>query len=307
MKKVWMRYWMVGSLAFLLVAGAGCSKRGPESEAAAAPVAERSFQTRGVIREVMADAKTAVIRHEEIPGYMPPMTMELNVRNPDEVRGFKAGDTIEFRLNVNGQTHWIDAVRKGAAATNAVVVEKPTNSVPSNMEPLLDVGGLFPDVTLLDEDGRTFRLSEHRGKAVALTYVFTRCPLPDFCPRMGQQFASARRNLKASTGATNWQLISISFDAANDTPAVLKRYAGNYRGGDADRWLFSAAEPKEVGLMAGKIGLTVVAETGSFSHNLRTVVLDTRGRLHKRFDGNLWTGAELATSLREAAAVPAGQ
>jgi len=269
-------------------------------------VAERSFQTRGLVREVMADARTAVIRHEDIPGYMPPMTMELNVRNPDEVRALKAGDTIEFRLNVNGQTHWIDAVRKVVGATNAVAVEKPTNSVPSYLEPLLEVGAMFPDVPLLDEDGRTFRLSDHRGKAVALTYVFARCPLPDFCPRMSQQFASARRNLKAGTGATNWQLISISFDAANDTPAVLKRYAGNYRGGDADRWLFSAAEPKEVGLMAGKIGLTVVAETGSFSHNLRTVVLDTRGRLHKRFDGNLWTGAELATAIREAAAVPVG-
>ena len=304
--KVWMRLMMLGWLLVLLAAGAGCSKGGPESEAAAAPVAERSFQTRGVIREVMADARTAVIRHEDIPGYMPPMTMELNVRNPDEVRALKAGDTIEFRLNVNGQTHWIDAVRKVAAATAAVAVEKPTNTVPSHLEPMLEVGAPFPDVTLLDEDGQTFRLSDHRGKAVALTYVFTRCPLPDFCPRMGQQFASARRNLKASTGATNWQLISISFDAANDTPAVLKRYAGNYRGSDADRWLFSAAEPKEVGLMAGKIGLTVVAETGSFSHNLRTVVLDTRGRLHKRFDGNLWTGAELATAIREAAAVPAG-
>jgi protein SCO1/2 len=301
-----MRLLMVGSLTFLLAAGAGCSQGGPGSESKEAPVAERTFQTRGVIREVMADAKTAVIRHEDIPGYMPPMTMELNVGNPDEVRALKAGDTIEFQLNVNGQTHWIDAVRKVASSNVVGEKEKSTNTVPSYLEPLLEVGAMFPDVTLLGEDGRTFLLSDNRGKAVALTYVFTRCPLPDFCPRMGQQFALARRNLKASTGATNWQLISISFDAANDTPAVLKRYAGNYRGGDADRWLFSAAEPKEVGLMAGKIGLTVVAETGSYSHNVRTVVLDRRGRLYKRFDGNLWTGAELATAIREAAAVAAG-
>lgn len=297
---------MVGGLGLLLGMGAGCSKGGPESDGPAAPVAERTFQTRGVIREVMADGRTAVIRHEDIPGYMPPMTMELNVRYPDEVRALKTGDTIEFRLNVNGQTHWIDAVRKVEATTNTVFVEKPTNTVPSHLEPLLEVGAMFPDVTLLDENGRTFRLSDHRSNAVALTYIFTRCPLPDFCPRMGQQFASARRNLKASNGATNWQLVSISFDAANDTPAVLKRYAGNYRDGDVDRWLFSAAMPREVGLMAGKVGLTVVSETGSFSHNLRTVVLDTRGRLFKRFDGNLWTGTELATAIREAAVVPAG-
>jgi protein SCO1 len=303
-----MKRWAV----MLCVAGVGfgfsvgCSKDGPEPLVAEGLVADRSFPTRGVVREVASDARKAVIRHEDIPGYMPPMTMELNVRNPDEARSLKAGDTIEFRLNVNGQTHWIDAIRKVAAATNVAVVEKPTNAVPAHLEPLLEVGGQFPDVTLLDEDGRAFRLSDHRGKAVALTYVFARCPLPDFCPRMGQQFASARRNLKAGSGATNWQFVSISFDAANDTPAVLKRYAGNYRGSDTDRWLFSSAEPKEVGVMAGKIGLTVVAETGSFSHNLRTIVLDTRGRLHKRFDGNLWTGAELAAAIRDAAAVPAG-
>lgn len=300
-----MKRWM----ALLWAAGVGvglsmgCSKDGREPLVDEGTFADRSFATRGVVREVASDARKAVIRHEDIPGYMPPMTMELNVRNPNEARSLKAGDTIEFRLNVSGQTHWIDAIRRVAAATNGVV-GRPTNDVPTHLEPLLEVGGQFPDVTLLDEDGRTFRLSEHRGKAVALTYVFTRCPLPDFCPRMGRMFADARRRLKAGNGATNWQFISISFDAAHDTPAVLRRYAGDYRGGESDRWLFSSAAPREVGVMAGKIGLTVVAEMGSFAHNVRTVVLDTRGRLHNRLEGNLWTGAELEAAIREAAAVP---
>lgn len=298
---------LTGMMLFL--AGSGCTKPSADGErvgvTTAEVVAERRFDTRGVVREVAADGRKAVIRHEEIPDYMPAMTMELNVREPAEVKDLRAGDQIEFRLNVQEQTHWIDRVRKLAGAgadvraDAGVAVAAPAPLVGG--EALLEVGAPFPDVELLGEDGRVFRLSGFRGKAVALTFIFTRCPLPDFCPRMGVQFAGARKQLKADGGLTNWQLLSVSFDPVHDRPEVLKRYAGNHRGGDADRWLFSVADGPALAAMAGKVGLTVVPDAGGFSHNLRTVVIDSAGRLHRRFDGNSWTAAELAGAIREAA------
>lgn len=305
-----MRIWLAGLLWLGAVAlGVGCSRPSetPAPDAAAGLRADRTFRTRGEVRELSKDGRTAVIRHEEIPGYMPRMTMELNVRNAAEFRGIRVGDTIDFRLNVNGETHWIDEVRKGKAESRVVVatngVPAATNGVPAVGEALLAVGAEFPDVPLIGEDGRTFRLSELRGNAVALTFVFTRCPLPDFCPRMGQQFKAARRQLQPAAGPTNWMFLSVSFDAEYDRPEVLAKYARSYRGESADRWRFCAAEPKAVEKMAGKVGLTVEADGGSFSHNLRTVVLDPKGRLYRLFNGNLWSAGELAEALNQAAVV----
>ncbi len=304
-----MKTWLAGLFCLGAVAvGAGCSR---PSEAPVATKfdglrAEKTFLTRGEVRELSKDGRTAVIRHEEIPGYMPRMTMELNVRNAAELREIRVGDTIDFRLNVTGETHWIDELRKGKAETKVVVatnvVPAAPAPVPSVGEALLAVGAEFPDVPLIGEDGRTFRLSELRGNAVALTFLFTRCPLPDFCPRMGQQFKAARRQLQQGSGPTNWMFLSVSFDAEYDRPEVLTKYAKSYRGESADGWRFCAAAPKALGEMAGKVGLTVVADAGSFSHNLRTVVLDPKGRLYRSFNGNLWTAGELVDALNQAAA-----
>ena len=303
-----MRTWLVGLLCLGAVAvGTGCSRpsEAPPATASDGLRADRTFQTRGEVRELSKDGRTAVIRHDEIPGYMPRMTMELNVRNAAELREVRVGDTIDFRLNVNGETHWIDEVRKGKAEPKGVVATNPVPAAPmaasSVGEALLAVGAEFPNVSLIGEDGRTFQLSELRGHAVALTFVFTRCPLPDFCPRMGQQFKAARRQLQQGSGPTNWMLLSVSFDAEYDRPEVLAKYAKVYRGESADGWRFCAAEPKAVGEMAGKVGLTVVADAGSFSHNLRTVVLGPKGRLYRSFNGNLWTAGELAEALNQAA------
>jgi protein SCO1/2 len=308
-------HWVGIVCAAALSVAVGCSKKSdaPGASPFDSMTADKSFQTRGEVREISKEGRTAVIRHEEIPGYMPRMTMELNVRNPGELRDIRAGDTVDFRLNVNGQTHWIDEVRKGKADTNPTVAT--TNPVPAAIgaatsapvsasataEALLTVGAEFPDVQLMGEDGRPFRLSELRGNAVALTFVFTRCPLPDFCPRMGQQFKTARRRMQQETGPTNWMFLSVSFDAEYDQPEVLKKYAEGYRGDSLDRWKFCAADAKALGEMSGKVGLTVVADGGGFSHNLRTVVLDPKGRLHQSFNGNLWTATELTESMRRAA------
>ena len=293
---------LLTSGAFLLLMTAGCGRApAPATTPLAAGTAEtRSFDTRGVVREIAADRRTAVIRHEEIPGYMPKMTMELKVRDPAELAGVNVGDEITFRLHATADTHWIDGIRRVGRASMVAAAETPL-FVPEEA-PELQPGDPMPDAEFLDEHGRTVRLSDFRGRAVAFTFFFTRCPLPDYCPRMNTYFRDARHLLLSRPETpTNWQFLCVSFDAAFDQPAVLARYARAYRGENPDRWLFAAAAPATLARLAPRLDLMVIREAGGFSHNLRTVVLDPAGRIFRQFDGNTWTPAELAEALATAA------
>ncbi|MFO1498204.1 MAG: SCO family protein [Verrucomicrobiota bacterium] len=257
--------------------------------------------TRGIVREIAGDRHTAVIRHEAIQGYMPAMTMEFNVKNTNELSGIAVGDSVTFRLSATKQTHWIDTIRKVASATNSPppAQRRISPSLVAELKP----GDLLPDSDLLAENGKSIRFSDYRGKAVAFTFIFTRCPLPDYCPRMGSHFAEARELLLGNTNApANWQFLSISFDPEFDTPAVLSNYAKLYRKNTPDRWLFATASRGALEQLAPRLDLMVRRESGgSISHNLRTVVLDPVGRIHRQFDGNQWTPKELTEAVVQAA------
>lgn len=278
---------------------AGCDGRKP-----AAPqdigLPPREFTVRGSLRELPTDGRHAVIRHEAIPGYMPGMTMTFTVKRPEDLRGLTPGDRVEFRLIATDDDHWIESLRRighdEPAADDTATV--------ASTEAELHNGDLLPDVNLLGETGATNRFTDFRGRAVALTFVFTRCPLPDFCPRLSKHFSQARKLLLARPGGpTNWQFLSLSFDPEHDTPLVLAAYARSYRGDNADRWLFGVLAPDTLAALAPRLGLQLLRVGGSISHNLRTVVLDPRGRIHRQFDGNEWTSEELADALAEAARV----
>jgi protein SCO1/2 len=160
---------------------------------------------------------------------------------------------------------------------------------------------VLPDFEMLNEHGRTARLAEFRGQAVAFSLFFTRCPLPDFCPLMNKNFSEARRLLLADQSAmTNWNLLSLSFDAEFDSPAMLAGYARSYRGDDASHWLFANASPATLTGLAPKIDFMFARDSGGFSHNLRTVVLDTQGRVQHIFNGNKWTATELVEEMKRA-------
>lgn len=279
--------------------------RGSAASATAAAPTERAFETRGVIREIPASGGVLVVRHEEIPGYMPKMTMELTVRDTHEITGLNVGDVIEFRLVARAEDHFIDRLRKvGHEASKPTAAPQVEEGEPQPPSRELNVGDLMPDFEFTSETGRPLRFSQLHGQAVAFTFFFTRCPLPDFCPLMNRNFERARSSLKASTGGpTNWVFLSISFDAEFDKPQVLAFHAANYRGDDPDRWIFAAASEATVKALARPLDLKVIREAGSYSHNLRTVVLDTTGRVARQFDGNQWKAEELAEALRAAARV----
>ena len=285
------------SLLLLTLLCTGCDPQTP----APPPATPRSFNVRGVIEAIPLDRHCLTINHEAIPQFMPAMTMDLTVKNPREMEGLQAGDTVTFRLLVGKEDHWIEDLQRVTSIPLKPPQVPPT--YPNLAHPAqLKIGEFFPDVELLRENGSTLRLADFRGQAVALTLIFTRCPLPDFCPRMNLFFQQTRALLRADqTAPANWQLISLSFDPDFDSPTVLAQHALQYRGDNPDRWLFATTDKATIANFAKQFDFHFTSPNGSLVHNLRTLVLDPQGRLHQRFDGNQWTPQDLAKALAEAA------
>ena len=282
-----------------LIAAAGC-----KPEAAAPEAGITTYVARGIVQEIAGDRHTVTIQHEAIPGYMSAMTMDFSVKNTNELSGIMAADEITFKLMVGDTDSWIEDIHLIAHHTaSAVTNASAVLALPAELKP----GDPLPDCELVTEDGRPVRFSDFRGRAVAFTFFFTRCPLPDFCPRMNRNFSEAQKLMSSMPGTpTNWLLLSISFDSEFDLPQVLSSYAGLYRDNDSRHWLFAAAPSNSLARLEPGLDLMVMRNSENvFSHNLRTVVLDPRGRIYRQFDGNQWTPQQLAGALQEAARLPA--
>jgi protein SCO1/2 len=164
----------------------------------------------------------------------------------------------------------------------------------------------MPDVALVDQDGKPLRLADLRGKAVALTFIFTRCPMPDFCPLMMRQFAAAEATLAQDAGlAARTHLLTISFDTKHDTPDVLRAFGRPFQKTTPafTHWTLAGGTEEAIRELGGALGLDYVEESRSFTHNLRTAVLGRDGRLQRLFRGNEWKPEELVAELRKAAGV----
>jgi protein SCO1/2 len=258
-----------------------------------------SYPARGVVVKISSDRTEATIHHQAIPGYMTEMTMAFPVKNASELNGISAGDEITFTLVISNNDDWIENIHSigKSSETNTISPASDETIVPE-----LKPGDPLPDGALIAEDGRQIHFSDFRGQALAFTFFFTRCPLPNFCPLMNRNFAAARDLILSKPGApTNWELLSISFDPQNDTPQVLTSFGGFYRAGNPAHWLYAAAATNTLATLAPALDLMVVHQGSSISHNLRTVVLDPQGRIYHQFDGNQWTPEQLADALLKAA------
>jgi protein SCO1/2 len=291
----------LGLLAVLAVVSCARMRSEASPQAAGPKNPVRVFQVRGEVKEIHPEAPGAVIRHEEIPGYMPAMTMWFDVKDPAELTGLQPGDQVTFRLVVTEQDGWVEGLTKTGTAA-APSPRTPHVRVVREVEPL-EVGDLMPDYRFTNELGRAISLREFSGRAYALTFIFTRCPFPNFCPRMTHHFAEAARLLRERPGApTNWHLFSISFDVDFDTPERLHAYAKLHRY-DPAHWSFLTGAIIDIDAITEQFGLMFTRdESGvNFSHTLRTVVVDAAGRVQRIFIGNEWPAEELAEELLRAA------
>ena len=267
----------------------------------------RTFQVKGVIKEISADRKQAKIEHENIPSYMEAMTMMFDVRDPRELEGLQPNDQVAFRMIVTQNDGWIDQVKKIGTVPAAPANDPPTFRRVREVEPL-KVGDLLPEYHFTNELGKTVSLGDFKGQALAITFLFTRCPFPTFCPRMAGNFKETCNLLKEKSDApNNWHLFSITIDPDFDTPAVLKEYARRYEY-DPAKWNFLTGENIDITAIAEQVGMLYwrpdPKQAAGISHNLRTVVIDANGRVQKILPENKWEPPELVEELIKAARVP---
>jgi protein SCO1/2 len=257
------------------------------------PTNVTAYQVKGVLQEIRAAGRKALIQHEEIPGYMEAMTMQLDVYNPNELAGLQPGDQMTFRLLVTDTEAWIDHVQK----TGLNIAPAPAPGVAEFPE--LNPGDPLPDCGLTNQLGQPIHLSDFKGRALAFTFIFTRCPLPTFCPRMNSHLAAVQQALLAANAGTNWHLLSISFDPEFDTPERLAQYAKSY-GQEPAHWSFATGATADIRQLGNNFSLVFAPEGAVFNHNVRTVVVDPAGRIQEVFAGNEWQPAELVAALQKA-------
>lgn len=251
-----------------------------------------SFQARGVIKELGVDGATVVVQHEAVAGYMPAMTMPFKVREPQDLVGLRAGDRVSFRLRVTDTQSWIDQISRIAA----IPAEEQSRSV--EPQPANRGEGSRPRHSLLafkftNELDQAVALDDFHGQALAITFFFTRCPIPDYCPRLSKNFQEAARKLRALPGGpTNWHFLSVSFDTDFDNPQVLKAYGELYHY-DPTHWSFLTGPADQIGELARLSDVKFERDGGSFNHNFRTLIVDAAGHLQMVFP----TGGDLAEAV----------
>lgn len=241
----------------------------------------QTFAVKGIIKELKADGKTAVIQHETIAGYMEAMTMPFHARDTNVLKGLEAGDQVGFRLSVADDASWIEQVVRLGRAENSVITNAAAVSSPNspNLPGVNIVDGLAA-FAFTNEFGQPVTFGDFKGQALGLTFFFTRCPLPEYCPRLTKNFASATRKLQALPNApTNWHFFSISFDPQIDSPAVLRAYAKGY-GYDSNRWTFLTSSQQTIDEVARRFSFNFKKEGGVFTHHFFTLVLDANGYWH---------------------------
>ena len=286
-----MRTWTTGIVGLMLCAA--CS-RAPEP---------RQYQLEGQILGIDNAKQEVLVHHEDIPGFMAAMTMPYKVSDPELLKGKEPGDLIRATLVVEEVNAYLSAMTKTGHASI-----DPSASAPLiTASDLLLEGDVVPDHVLVDQTKIPRLMVSLRGHRVALTFMYTRCPLPDFCPRMDRNFVDVQRTIKETRELADVRLVSVTLDPEFDTPDVLKAHAQNLQA-DPLRWHFLTGDRTEVMNFAKAFGVT--AQPGAtpadmMVHNLRTAVIDPDGRLVKAYSGNMWTPAELVADLKAVKAAPA--
>ena len=214
----------------------------------------------------------------------------------------KPGDLIDATLVIVSNDAFLTDVKK----TGEAPIEKPpaeTGQAFGRAKGLLQPGDTIPDGDFVDQNGRKVALNAFRGSTVVLTFIYTRCPLPTFCPLMDRHFVSIQEHLKADRALTRVRLVTVSFDPVRDTPAVLRAHAKEIDA-NLDVWTFLTGTEQAVIDFAGKFGVFVVRnpkDERDIQHNLRTAVIGPDGVVRKIYTGNEWTPEDILMDLKPVA------
>lgn len=254
------------------------------------------YPVKGVVREIHADRREVIIKHDEIPGYMAAMTMPFEVRDAQELAGLQPGDQVSFVLSVTKKDGWISNIAKvGASAPYEAKPREATRVTRVVTE--LSVGDRMPDYPFTNELNQPVHLGQFAGEPYAITFFYTRCPFPTFCPRVASQFAEAAAALaKDKRAPRRWRLLSLTFDPDNDTPAKMRAYGLRF-GYNPKHWSFLTGAMIDIDAITEQFGMYFDREGDTFGHNVRTVVVDGAGKIARILIGNAWKTEELVEAL----------
>jgi protein SCO1/2 len=230
---------------------------------------------------------TVTLSHDAIPGYMEAMAMPFSVRDRRELAELEPGDRVQFQLVVRSGNSWVERLRVvSASPTDAGLLLSPAKPT------LVPVGGVLPDFELVDQNGSPVSLSSLRGRVVALNFIYSRCPLPDYCPRMVDHFKQVSERFASRLGS-DLVLLTISFDPKYDTPDVLRSYAKEF-GAERRGWHFLTGSREATDRVCASFGIEYWPDEGLLTHSLQTAVIDREGRLAATIEGKDFSGEQLS-------------
>ncbi|HYL74003.1 MAG TPA: SCO family protein [Bryobacteraceae bacterium] len=239
----------------------------------------RHYRAQGIVLAVDPVNRTVTISHKAIPGYMEAMAMPFHVEAAEKLDQLRPGSRVEFQLRVNRESTVARKIRLQQIPSADFQMPKAEGKVA--------IGEPMPDFTLLDQDGRAVKLSQLRGQLVAVDFIYTRCPLPDVCPRLSANFARLQKRFGGKM-----TLLSITLDPEYDTPSVLTDYAHRWRA-DPNTWLFLTGPADDVRKVAGHFGVVYWPEEGTLTHTSSTAIIDRNGRLAALVEGSSFSSQQL--------------
>jgi protein SCO1/2 len=267
------------------------------------PVGAQEYSVTGMVLGVDRSRNAFTASIQAVPGFMPAMTMPFEVRQRRDLEGVVPGALVEFVLVVKGSSSHVERMRivryqsteqDPLAASRLKLLTRVAGAPPRQV---LGIGDVVPDFRLTDQMGRPMTLLALRGKVVAINFIYTSCPLPNFCLRIANNFGVLQKRFKARLGS-DLVLLTVTFDPVHDTPEVLAKYATRWNPDPA--WHFLTGPIPDVQRVCHLFGVEYFPDEGLMNHSLHTAIIDRRGKVVANIEGNQFTADQLG-DLTEAA------
>lgn len=257
---------------------------------------EKRYDLKGKVLVVEPDKRLVTVSHDDIKGYMPAMTMPFTVPSESDLKILAPDDQITATLVVDGSQAWLEDLIITRQSAN------PSSALPGVV--MAKEGDEVPNFTLRNQNNREIRIQNYRGKTLLLTFIYTRCPVPEYCTLMSNNFAQIERALGQDPQLyEKTHLLSVSIDPAYDTPEVLRSYGAahteRYEKETFAHWEFAGGTSGQVKDIAQYFGLTYFPDKDQIIHGLRTVIVKPDGRVGKIYSGNDWKPEEVVEELKK--------
>jgi len=266
----------------------------------AAPLlSAETYSASGLVLRADSEHLSIEVSCQAIPGYMDAMVMTFPVHSAAAMDGLKPGMMIDFKLDVRKDAAYVEQIRvhryentaqEPMAARQLEILDAAT-APPSRASPTLVIGQAVPDFTLIDQRRKSVAVSAFKGKVLAITFIYTRCPLPNFCFRMSNNFGVLHQRF-ADRMDKDLVLLSITFDPEHDQPETLADYARTWAKDDRG-WHFLTGRADEVKNICREFGVNAWQDEGFLTHSLHTVIVDRQGRVAANLEGNEYTSKQL--------------